>query len=159
VGQVAAGAQLLQLFESHAGILGPGTFTEFALPYIRQISKRVKDEMSQKGLPHVPMIIFAKDAHYAIEQLSQSGFEVVGLDWTIDPNEARRRAGPDVTLQGNLDPCNLYASPHQIHEAVNCMVQKFGTRRYIANLGHGIYPDMNPEHLKAFIDAVHNYPV
>lgn len=157
VGQVVAGAQLLQLFESHAGILGPATFAQFALPYIRQIATRVKDDLIQKGLQPVPMIIFAKDAHYALSELSQSGYEVVGLDWTVDPVNARKQVGQGVTVQGNLDPCALYASPDQISDSVRVMLEAFGTQRYIANLGHGMYPDMNPDHLRAFVDAVHKH--
>ncbi|XP_063283777.1 uroporphyrinogen decarboxylase isoform X2 [Pelobates fuscus] len=89
VGQVAAGAQALQVFESHAGILGPQQFADFSLPYLQEISRRVKEKLKAEGLEQVPMIVFAKDAHYALENLSQSGYEVVGLDWTIRPQEAR----------------------------------------------------------------------
>uniref|UniRef100_A0A8B9MZB3 Uroporphyrinogen decarboxylase n=1 Tax=Accipiter nisus TaxID=211598 RepID=A0A8B9MZB3_9AVES len=109
VGQVAAGAQALQLFESHAGHLGPEQFQDFALPYIRDISQAVKSKLKEEALPLVPMIIFAKDAHYALRDLAHAGYEVVGLDWTIRPQEARAQTGKDVTLQGNLDPCALYA--------------------------------------------------
>ncbi|KAI0232333.1 Uroporphyrinogen decarboxylase [Lamellibrachia satsuma] len=92
-----------------------------------------------------------------MEELAQSGYEVIGVDWTIKPQRARRMTGPTLTLQGNLDPCTLYASNDDIGRYVKDMLQKFGTQRYIANLGHGMYPDMDPEHLKAFIDAVHMY--
>uniref|UniRef100_A0A8C3LXM9 Uroporphyrinogen decarboxylase n=1 Tax=Chrysolophus pictus TaxID=9089 RepID=A0A8C3LXM9_CHRPC len=138
VGQVAAGAQALQLFESHAGHLGPEQFQEFALPYIRDIARDVKSKLKAEALPLVPMIIFAKDAHYALRDLAQAGYEVVG-----------------VTLQGNLDPCALYAPKEKIGELVKKMLESFGTQRYIANLGHGLYPDMNPEHVGAFVEAVH----
>ncbi|XP_061488789.1 uroporphyrinogen decarboxylase isoform X5 [Rhineura floridana] len=171
VGQVAAGAQggteegrglkvapmlqALQLFESHAGHLGPEQFAEFALPSIRSIAKRVKNKLLEDALPAVPMIIFAKDAHYALEDLAQSGYEVVGLDWTICPQDARQRTGKDITLQGNLDPCALYAPKEKIGELVKKMLEGFGSQRYIANLGHGLYPDICPEHVGAFVDAVH----
>ncbi|XP_070950177.1 uroporphyrinogen decarboxylase isoform X3 [Macaca nemestrina] len=89
VGQVAAGAQALQLFESHAGHLGPQLFNKFALPYIRDVAKRVKARLREAGLAPVPMIIFAKDGHFALEELSQAGYEVVGLDWTVAPKKAR----------------------------------------------------------------------
>ncbi|KAF7659013.1 hypothetical protein LDENG_00004460 [Lucifuga dentata] len=121
LGQVAAGAQALQVFESHAGILGP-----------------------EEG-QDVPMIVFAKDAHYALEDLSQSHYEVVGLDWTIDPRSARERTRGKVSLQGNMDPCALYAPKECISDIVKKMLEGFGTRGYIANLGHGLYPDMDPE--------------
>ncbi|XP_054837729.1 uroporphyrinogen decarboxylase isoform X2 [Eublepharis macularius] len=155
VGQVAAGAQALQLFESHAGYLGPEQFAEFALPFIQSIVKRVKNKLRENAVPVVPMIVFAKDAHYALEDLAESGFEVVGLDWTICPQDARRRTGKEITLQGNLDPCALYAPKEKIGELVKKMLEGFGSQRYIANLGHGLYPDMSPENVGAFVDAVH----
>ncbi|KAM4642685.1 uroporphyrinogen decarboxylase [Discoglossus pictus] len=157
VGQVAAGAQGLQVFESHAGCLGPKQFADFSLPYLREISQKVKRKLKAEGLDQVPMIVFAKDAHYALEDLSQSDYEVVGLDWTIRPEEARERTGRKVTLQGNMDPCALYASKEDIDETVKNMINAFGCRGYIANLGHGLYPDMDPEHVGAFIAAVHKH--
>ncbi|XP_067893089.1 uroporphyrinogen decarboxylase isoform X2 [Heterodontus francisci] len=102
-------------------------------------------------------IVFAKDAHYALEDISQSGYEVVGLDWTIQPKVARERTGEKVTLQGNMDPCALYASKDKISATVKKMIEEFGTQRYIANLGHGMYPDMDPEHVATFVDAVHTH--
>ncbi|XP_022431269.1 uroporphyrinogen decarboxylase isoform X3 [Delphinapterus leucas] len=157
VGQVAAGAQALQLFESHAGHLGPQLFSKFALPYIRDVAKRVKAGLQEAGLAPVPMIIFAKDGHFALEELAQAGYEVVGLDWTVAPEKARDCVGKTVTLQGNLDPCALYASEEEIGQLVQEMLNDFGPRRYIANLGHGLYPDMDPEHVGAFVDAVHKH--
>ncbi|MGH0185883.1 UNVERIFIED_CONTAM: hypothetical protein FKN15_019391 [Acipenser sinensis] len=135
LGQVNAGAQALQVFESHAGCLGPVQFNEFALPYLRDIARRVKEKLKESGLDMVPMIVFAKDAHYALEDLSQSRYEVVGLDWTVDPKDARRR----------------------LVRFVKKMVEGFGTQRYIANLGHGLYPDMDPDHVGAFVEAVHTH--
>jgi len=156
LGQVAAGAQALQVFESDAGILGPVQFKEFSLPYLRDIARRVKDKLKDSG-QDVPMIVFAKDAHYALEDLSQSYYEVVGLDWTIDPSSARERTGGKVSLQGNMDPCALYGPKERISEIVQKMVEGFGTRGYIANLGHGMYPDMDPESVGAFVEAVHKH--
>ncbi|XP_010226429.1 PREDICTED: uroporphyrinogen decarboxylase [Tinamus guttatus] len=155
VGQVAAGAQALQLFESHAGHLGPEQFQDFALPYIRDIARGVKSKLKSEALPLVPMIVFAKDAHYALADLACAGYEVVGLDWTIRPQDARAQIGKNITLQGNLDPCALYAPKEKIGELVKKMLEGFGTQRYIANLGHGLYPDMSPEHVGAFVEAVH----
>uniref|UniRef100_A0A3Q2Q2V0 Uroporphyrinogen decarboxylase n=1 Tax=Fundulus heteroclitus TaxID=8078 RepID=A0A3Q2Q2V0_FUNHE len=102
-------------------------------------------------------IVFAKDAHYALEELSESHYEVVGLDWTIDPRAARERTGGKVSLQGNMDPCALYAPKERISEIVKKMLEGFGTRGYIANLGHGLYPDMDPENVAAFVEAVHRH--
>ncbi|XP_030630028.1 uroporphyrinogen decarboxylase [Chanos chanos] len=157
IGQVAAGAQALQVFDSHAGCLGPVQFKEFSLTYLRDIARRVKDKLKDSGLDNVPMIVFAKDGHYALEDLSESHYEVVGLDWTIDPRSSRERTGGKVTLQGNMDPCALYASKEDISETVKKMLEGFGTRGYIANLGHGLYPDMDPENVGAFVNAVHTH--
>ncbi|KAG9278428.1 uroporphyrinogen decarboxylase [Astyanax mexicanus] len=157
LGQVKAGAQALQVFESHTGCLGPAEFKEFSLPYLRDIARRVKDKLKESGLDNVPMIVFAKDGHYGLEELSQSHYEVVGLDWTIDPRSARERTGGKVCLQGNMDPCALYATKDRISEIVKKMVEGFGTKGYIANLGHGVYPDMDPECVGAFVDAVHTH--
>uniref|UniRef100_A0A8D0KQN7 Uroporphyrinogen decarboxylase n=1 Tax=Strix occidentalis caurina TaxID=311401 RepID=A0A8D0KQN7_STROC len=140
VGQVAAGAQALQLFESHAGHLGPEQFQDFALPYVRDIAQAVKSRLKEEALPLVPMIIFAKDAHYALRDLAHAGYEV---------------SGRALTCLGNLDPCALYAPKEKIGELVKKMLEGFGTQRYIANLGHGLYPDMSPEHVGAFVEAVH----
>uniref|UniRef100_A0A8C8LWM0 Uroporphyrinogen decarboxylase n=1 Tax=Oncorhynchus tshawytscha TaxID=74940 RepID=A0A8C8LWM0_ONCTS len=156
LGQVAAGAQALQVFESHAGCLGPVEFQEFSLPYLRDIARKVKDQLKESG-QDVPMIVFAKDGHYGLEDLSQSHYEVVGLDWTIDPRSARERTGGKVSLQGNMDPCALYAPKERISEIVKKMLEGFGTRGYIANLGHGLYPDMDPENVGAFVEAVHTH--
>ncbi|CAG5897170.1 unnamed protein product [Menidia menidia] len=156
LGQVAAGAQALQVFESHAGILGPVEFREFSLPYLRDIARRVKDKLKEDGRD-VPMIVFAKDAHYALEDLSESHYEVVGLDWTVDPRQARERTGGKVSLQGNMDPCALYAPKERIADIVKKMLEGFGPRGYIANLGHGLYPDMDPESVGAFVEAVHQH--
>jgi len=157
VEQVRAGAQLLQVFESNAEYLGPDQFNKFSLPYLTQISSRVKSVLSSESLEQVPITVFAKGGHYAVSSLSKSGYDTIGLDWTIDPALARQAAGDKVTLQGNLDPCALYADLDEIDKMVGDMADKFGGQRWIANLGHGIYPDMAPEHLERFIQAVHKH--
>lgn len=151
--QAQSGAQMLQVFESHAEVIGYDTFTVCSLPYLRQIAQKVKEKL---GSDAVPMTIFAKGAHYAIRELSQSGYDVVSLDWTVSPQNARSLA-PTVTLQGNLDPACLYASHEEISNTVKKMLENFGTQRYIANLGHGMHPDHEPEKLATFIDTVHSY--
>ncbi|KAI8509879.1 PREDICTED: uroporphyrinogen decarboxylase-like isoform X2 [Branchiostoma belcheri] len=156
VGQVIAGAQLLQVFESHAGHLCPRTFHTFALPYLSIIARQVEEKVRAQGKEPVPMIIFAKGAHYAIEDLAQSGYEVVGLDWTVNPKTARHQTQGKVTLQGNMDPGALYASKEEIRTIVREMLEQFGTQQHIANLGHGIYPTIDPDHVEAFVDAVHS---
>jgi len=157
VEQVCAGAQMLQLFESHGGVLDHTLFVKFALPYIRVISRRVRDMLKERNVPCVPMTIFVKDGHYALEEISQSHYEVVGLDWTIEPKIGRRTCGESITLQGNLDPCALYAPKEELQRIAKGMLQKFGCKNYICNLGHGIYPDMDPENVRTLVDSVHKY--
>ncbi|XP_054268085.1 uroporphyrinogen decarboxylase [Macrosteles quadrilineatus] len=155
VEQAAAGAQLLQVFESSAEYLGPEMFRRFALPFLIDVCERVKFNIQERKIGDIRMTVFAKGAHYAIKELANSPYDVVGLDWTVDPEIARKQVGLNITLQGNLDPCALYAPTEEISKMAQAMVEKFGKQRYIANLGHGIYPDVNPDHLKAFIDAIH----
>ncbi len=101
--------------------------------------------------------MFAKGGHFALEKLSKSGYDVIGLDWTMDPGRARSICGNSVTLQGNLDPCALYAPKAELEQKVKDMGEKFGSKRgWIANLGHGIYPDMDPESMTTLVNAVHN---
>ncbi|KAJ1569937.1 hypothetical protein HK096_009312, partial [Nowakowskiella sp. JEL0078] len=159
VGQARAGAQLLQVFESWGGELSPELFNIFALPYIRQISNRVKAELSSKANPHFeelpPMAIFARGSHYALESLTNIDYDVISLDWTINPVLAKERTKGKVTLQGNADPSVLYGTPDVIRKEVERMLNAFGTsKRYIANLGHGMYPDHDPDHLKVYLEAV-----
>lgn len=104
------------------------------------------------------MIVFAKGGHYAMEDLAETEYDVISLDWTMDSIQAKVIAKKyNKTLQGNLDPANLYASVNDIKRSVKNMLQKFGTTGYIANLGHGMYPDMDPDHLSAFVEAIHEY--
>lgn len=151
-GQIAAGAQLLQIFDSWANEIGPDLFGIFSKPYLVQIAKVVKAKH-----PEIPLIVFAKGANYAIEELARdSAYDVVGLDWTIAPSEARQLAGDRVALQGNLDPCALYSSKKIVREEVRKMLKGFGsTQGLIGNLGHGLHPSHDPALVGAFIDAVH----
>jgi len=153
VEQVNAGAQLLQVFDSHAGEVPEDKFNEFCLPYLTQIASGVKERL---GSRMVPMIVFAKGAHYALSELNKTEYDIVALDWTMSVKKARELL-PNKTLMGNLDPCALYADPEKIDDLVKKMVEEFGTTRYIANLGHGMYPDMDPVHLDAFVNAVHKH--
>jgi len=152
IGQAQSGAQLLQVFESHAEYLNADLFQEFAYPYLKQIHDRVREKIPSD----VPMCVFPKGGHFALEKLSQSGYDIIGIDWTVSPEDARAKVGPNITVQGNMDPCALYAPKERLAEIAKEMVQRFGKKGYIANLGHGIYPDMDPEHLAAFIDAIHD---
>ncbi|KAF9297766.1 Uroporphyrinogen decarboxylase in heme biosynthesis [Linnemannia elongata] len=153
IGQVHAGAQMLQVFESWGGELGPHDFEHFSLPYLAQIAKRVKSELGEKA---VPMTVFAKGSWYAVDKLSVIGYETVSLDWTHTPESAKAITQGRVTLQGNMDPNVLYGGDEAIVAAATRMVRGFGsTRRYIANLGHGILPTVPVEAMELFLKTVH----
>lgn len=147
-GQVNAGADMLQIFDSWAGVLSESMYYEFSLSYIT----RICDALS----PLVPVTVFAKDAHYAIAKIASTSCNSIGLDWTIDPEQAREQAG-NKTLQGNADPCLLYAPEAKIIEATQGMLKAFGKQRYICNLGHGLYPDLDKEKVKLFVEVVKEY--
>lgn len=145
--QIAAGADLVQVFDSWAGILSPKQYSEFALPYISQICD---------AITNVPKTVFAKGAYFAREEIGKLNCEVVGLDWNMNIAESRKLI-PNKTLQGNLDPCVLYGTFAEIEKNTKEMLSSFGRQKYIANLGHGVYPDTNPEHVKCFIETVKAY--
>ena len=149
-GQVKAGADLLQIFDSWAGVLSQSMYEEFALRYISKIC----DALS----PEVPVTVFAKDAHYAVAQIARTKCSVIGLDWTMDPQTARANAAGK-TLQGNADPCLLYADEATLVKETKHMLNAFGKTSYICNLGHGLYPDLDKEKVKLFVDTVktHRY--
>ncbi len=151
VRQVEAGAQAVQVFDSWAGLLGPREFEAFALPCLRDLVERFK-----QAHPDVPCIVFARGAHHALKALADTAYDVIGLDWTMDPAAARRQTGAK-TLQGNLDPAALFADPATIRAAVRRMLEAFGPRRHIANLGHGMHPDHDPARAGVFVDAVHEF--
>ena len=146
--QIKAGAQTFQVFDSWAGLLSPNDFKEFALPYIKQIIDNVKG---------APSIVFAKGAWYAIEDMAKLGCDALGIDWALKPQEARKLAGKNITLQGNFDPSWLFAPIPEIERLAKEMVDGFGKDRYIANLGHGILPTVPVENAIAFINAIKNY--
>lgn len=145
--QIVAGANLVQIFDSWAGILSPAQYREYSLPYIKQICDAISE---------APVTVFAKGAFFARQEIGNLNCSVVGLDWNMDPTESRMLV-PNKTLQGNLDPCVLYASYDQIKKEVRNMIEAFGTQRYIANLGHGVYPDTNPDKVRCFIDTVKEF--
>ena len=147
--QVKAGVDAVQVFDSWAGTLSPEDFKQFASPYLLQIADALKDE--------VPVILFPKGSWYALEDLSFSSAKGIGIDWTLSPQMARKLSGHRITLQGNFDPAKLLAPIPQIKKWVKEMIDGFGTRQYIANLGHGITPNVPVDHARAFVDAVKEY--
>ncbi|ANB15084.1 uroporphyrinogen decarboxylase HEM12 [Sugiyamaella lignohabitans] len=153
--QVTAGAQMLQVFESWAGELGPTEFREFSLPYLKDIANRVPKRIRELGHEPVPMTVFAKGAWYALDELADSGYDVVSLDWLYDPKDAVKVANGRVTLQGNLDPGVIYGSKETITRKVNEMIGGFGKQKYIINFGHGTQPFMDPENVRWFLEECH----
>jgi uroporphyrinogen decarboxylase len=146
--QVDAGAALIQIFDSWAGILPPNQYLEFSLPYISQICDAIVT---------VPKTLFAKGAFFALEEMSKLNCETIGLDWNMKIADAKKIAGNSKTLQGNLDPAALYGNSQQVKDATIAMMKQFEGSRHIANLGHGVYPDIDPEMVKVFIDTVKNF--
>lgn len=175
--QVKAGAQMLQVFESSADYISKEEFAKVSLPYVRQIRDRLHERLQLNSIPPVPMVIFAKGGSHSLKEQSELGYEVIGLDWSVDPVEARNIVGPNVTLQGNLSPEDMYKSPvnsniaiwldylftilffnfqEELKTLVEEMTGKFGKHRYIANLGHGITPQTPIESMTVLVNTVHS---
>jgi uroporphyrinogen decarboxylase len=145
-GQAAAGADVVQIFDSWGGLLGPADFEELSLRYIRQIVGAIKDE--------VLTIVFAKGAWHSLEGMAATGAHGLGIDWCIRPEMARQLAGSSIVLQGNFDPAKLLSPVDVIRREVDVMLDAFEGRHHIANLGHGILPNVPVEHARAFVEAV-----
>lgn len=154
VEQIKAGAQMVQVFESWAGELGPADFAEFSLPYLERIAQSVPRELKKQGVEPVPMTVFAKGAWYALEHLNKSSYQAISLDWLHDPAASRHRA-PSKTLQGNIDPGLMYGSHEAITHRVEQMMCGFGSQKYIVNFGHGTHPFMDPKKIEWFLKEVH----
>ncbi|MFK7951452.1 MAG: uroporphyrinogen decarboxylase [Ekhidna sp.] len=142
--QIKAGADMLQLFDSWAGVLPPHHYSQFSLKYISKICDAITE---------VPITVFAKGAWWALEEMANLNCNTIGLDWNMNPEDVRKIV-PNKTLQGNLDPCALYGSKEDIAVATEKMLKQFGDHPHIANLGHGVYPDTDPEKVKWFIECV-----
>jgi uroporphyrinogen decarboxylase len=145
--QINSGADLVQIFDSWAGILPTVQYEAFALKYISQICDAITE---------VPITVFAKGAFASRKAIGSLNCETIGLDWNMDIEESRSLIGDQKTLQGNLDPCILYGSYREIEKATKEMLRKFGGHKHIANLGHGVYPDMEADKVRCFIDTVKN---
>jgi uroporphyrinogen decarboxylase len=146
--QINAGADLVQVFDSWAGILPPEHYHEFALPCLKRICE---------SIDQVPITVFAKGANYSLKELAELDCQTLGLDWQLDPESVREQVGNTITLQGNLDPCALYGSYEDIRKHTKTMLQRFGPSRHIANLGHGVYPDTDPDKVRCFVDCVKEF--
>lgn len=151
--QIRAGAQAVQIFDTWGGILTPNAYQEFSLKYMEKIvSGLIKENEGRQ----VPSILFTKNGGQWLESMADSQCQALGLDWTTDIGDARARVGDKVALQGNMDPSILYASPAAIRDEVGRILARFGNGSgHVFNLGHGITPEVNPDHVSAFVDAVH----
>ena len=144
--QVKAGVNAVQIFDSWGGLLSPEDFETFSLQYIRQIVAALKDE--------TPVIVFAKGAWHSLDAMAATGAAGLGIDWCIPASLARQFAGDNITLQGNFDPAKLLSPVNVIRKEVKQMLSEFGNQRYVANLGHGILPNVPVDHARAFVDTV-----
>ena len=152
--QIEAGAQAVQIFDTWGGCLTPRDYREFSLRYMQQI---VDGLIRNKDGRKVPVILFTKGGGQWLEAMAETGCDALGLDWTIDIAEARARVGDKVALQGNLDPATLRESPEAIRNGVADTLASYGKGPgHVFNLGHGITPDIDPDHLGVLVDAVHD---
>ncbi|RMD89133.1 MAG: uroporphyrinogen decarboxylase [Calditrichaeota bacterium] len=148
-GQIDAGADVVQIFDSWAGVLTPEDFREFSLPFLYSIIQSIKASYE------VPVILFARGAAHSYEILAEIGIDVLSISWTDDLGEIRKNVNGRIALQGNLDPCALFAPVHKIREEVVKVLKKAGSRKgHIFNLGHGILPQTPVMHAKAMVDFV-----
>jgi uroporphyrinogen decarboxylase len=154
-GQILAGAQAVQIFDTWGGNLSAAAYQEFSLAYMNKIvSGLIREHEGRK----VPVILFTKNGGLWLESIADSGADALGLDWSCDLGDARRRVGSRVALQGNMDPTVLYAKPAAIRAEVARILASYGKGSgHVFNLGHGITPEVDPAHAGAFMAAVHEY--
>jgi len=145
--KIKSGVDLVQVFDSWAGLLTPDLYRTFALPYIKQICDQIDE---------APITVFAKGAWYALEEVAALDCQVVGLDWTTTPSFANELIQKKKVVQGNLDPCCLYASPEEVTQKTLEMIAAFDDK-HIVNLGHGVYPDTPLDNVKQFVNTVKSY--
>lgn len=151
--QIAAGAQALMIFDTWGGVLTPRDYVRFSVDPLTRIVAGLQREAEGR---RVPVILFSRNAGASLEALAGSGCDAIGVDWTIDLTEARRRVGERVALQGNMDPTVLYAPAQRVREEVAAVLASYGRGSgHVFNLGHGIAPDVDPDHVAVVVDAVH----
>lgn len=155
IAQAAAGAQALMVFDTWGGLLGPAPFREFSLRYMAQVVETLKAHPASRDLP---VTLFSKGAGQHLATMADTGCTALGVDWTVDLADARQAVAGRVALQGNLDPAILQASPEVIRREVRRVMDSYGNHPgHVFNLGHGITPEVNPEHVKVLVDEVHTY--
>jgi uroporphyrinogen decarboxylase len=155
--QIHAGAQAVMIFDSWGGVLADGAFQEFSLAYTRRVVQGLVREREGR---RVPVIVFTKGGALWAEQIAGVGCDAMGLDWTANLGETRRRVGDAVALQGNLDPMVLFASESAIRQQARKVIDDFGPvgqGGHVFNLGHGISRYTPPEAVTALVDEVHTY--
>ncbi|MGN6740849.1 uroporphyrinogen decarboxylase [Dyella sp.] len=155
IAQAHAGAQALMVFDTWGGLLGPVPFREFSLRYMQRVVEALKADAVAGTLP---VILFSKGAGAHLAEMADTGCAALGVDWTIDLADARRAVAGKVALQGNLDPAILRASPDVIRREARAVLDSYGNHPgHVFNLGHGITPEVDPEHVKVLVDEVHAY--
>jgi uroporphyrinogen decarboxylase len=152
--QIEAGADAVQLFDSWGGIVSPGDFREFPLRYARRVIEHLRASAAYGRRP-VPIIYFVNGCAPYLDDYASSGADVLGVDWRVGIDEVRRRVGDGVALQGNLDPGALFATPAEIRARVADILARAGATGHVFNLGHGVLPETDPEHVRAMVTAVH----
>jgi len=155
IAQAAAGAQALMIFDTWGGLLGPAPFREFSLRYMAQIVAALKADTRARELP---VILFSKGAGQHLADMADIGCAALGVDWTMNLADARRAVAGKVALQGNLDPAVMRANPEVIRREARAVLDSYGNHPgHVFNLGHGITPEVDPEHVKVLVDEVHGY--
>ncbi len=153
--QVAAGAQSLMVFDTWGGVLSPAAYREFSLAYMQRIVDGLTPEADGR---RVPVVLFTKNGGAWLDAMADTGCDGLGVDWTTDLHDARKRTGDRVALQGNLDPSVLYGSPESIRTEVRRVLDSYGDGPgHVFNLGHGIHQHVNPDHLAVMVDAVREF--
>ncbi|MCC0178023.1 uroporphyrinogen decarboxylase [Waterburya agarophytonicola K14] len=150
--QIDCGAQVIQLFDSWAGQLCPQDYEIFALPYQQQVVRQVKETH-----PDTPLILYINGSAGILKQMSQSGVDIISLDWTVDMAEARQKLGKDVKVQGNIDPGVLFGSQELIRDRIINTIHKAGKTGHILNLGHGVLVGTPEENVGYFFDTVKQF--
>jgi len=153
--QIESGAQAVMIFDTWGGVLSTRDYAQFSLDYMQQI---IDGLIREKDGQKIPVTIYTKGGAGWLEKMAATGADCVGLDWTIDIDQARARIGDKVSLQGNMDPCILYSTPEKVEIEVADILAKFGSGSgHVFNLGHGIHPTIDPQNVKAYVDAVHTH--
>ena len=155
IAQATAGAQVIMIFDTWGGMLGPAPFREFSLRYMTQIVAALKADMHARDLP---VILFSKGAGQHLAEMADTGCAALGVDWTVDLADARRAVAGKVALQGNLDPAVMRARPDVIRREARAVMDSYGNHPgHLFNLGHGITPEVDPDNMKVLVNEVHAY--